>query len=411
VPLLAMAFGIAKGFGFERRLEQQILAAFPDQQEVAVRIIQFAHSFLENTQGGLIAGVGVIVLIWTVIKVVGHIEKSFNDIWGVRKGRSWGRKFTDYLSMMLIAPVLFVTAGSATVLATVRMESLTREFAALGALSPLIFAALKLLPYGVICALFTFLYVMMPNTRVESRSALFGGVTAGAVFQVVQWAYIELQLGVSSYGAIYGSFAALPLFLVWLQTSWMIVLFGAEMSFSRQNRKLFEFGPDCTGASREFRRLAALRVAQFCARRFESRERPPFEDEIAEALDLPLCLVRDTLLDLAASGILVAVGAEEAKATAYQPAQATGNLTVLNVVRQLERNGTGPLPRAQDPEWERLSTCLEGFDRVLQDSEYNVPLNAPGEAGTMKATEEKAACPKPARRPLGPGGPRSPTRT
>ncbi len=214
VPILAMAFGVSKGFGMDKLLEERILERFQEQQEVASRLIAFATSFLENTKGGIIAGVGVALLFWTIVKVLGNIEQSFNDIWGVKQGRTLARKFTDYLSLMLIAPLLFIMSGSVTVLITSEVTAIMEKISILGAVGPLIFTLLKLLPYMMIWLLFTVLYMMMPNTRVKFRSALFGGVIAGTIYQLVQWVYINFQIGVSSYGAIYGSFAALPLLLV-----------------------------------------------------------------------------------------------------------------------------------------------------------------------------------------------------
>lgn len=128
VPVLAMAFGVAKGFGFEAMLERQLLEAFADQQETALKVIVFSRTLLEKTQGGIIAGIGVVVLFWSVIKVLRHIEKSFNDIWGVKEGRPLQRQVSDYLSIMLVAPVLLVLAGSATVIVASRMESFLRGF-------------------------------------------------------------------------------------------------------------------------------------------------------------------------------------------------------------------------------------------------------------------------------------------
>ena len=374
VPILAMAFGIAKGFGFEQRLEKQILQSFPDQQEVALRIIEFARSFLEKTQGGLIAGVGVALLFWTVIKVLGNIEKSFNDIWGIKTGRSLGRKFSDYLSLMLIAPLLFVMSSSMTVLVTSHVTAITQEIALLGAFSSIIFTLLKLLPYVVIWVLFTFLYVLMPNTKVRFRSALVGGILAGTVYQLVQWAYIKFQIGVSSYGAIYGSFAALPLFLIWMQISWFIVLFGAEISFAEQNVETYEFEPDCLSVSHAFKRLVALRITHLCVRNFQSNLKPWGAEEIANSLELPIRLIREILFELTASGILSEVRLDDEDAFGYQPGQAVENLTLKEVMEQLDRRGTDSIPLDNASEWDDLAQRLETFGKILQESDANVPL-------------------------------------
>ncbi|MEW6444357.1 MAG: YihY/virulence factor BrkB family protein [bacterium] len=373
VPILAMAFGVAKGFGFERRLEKQILEAFPDHRETAIQIVRFANSLLEQTQGGLIAGIGVVVLFWTVIKVLGNIETSFNDIWGVKKGRSFERQFSDYLSIMLVAPILLVVASSVTVFAISQVEAVSR-ISFLGTAGSLVLSLLKLLPYCVIWCLFTFLYVMIPNTKVKIRSGLLGGIIAGTVFQVVQWVYIQFQIGVSSYGAIYGSFAALPLFLVWLQTSWLIVLFGAEISFAEQNVETYEFELDCGAVSRAFKRLVALRVAHLCVRNFECGLRAPGAEEIAESLGLPIRLIRDAVFELTESGILTEAGRGSEKAVGYQPARSISTLTLKSVIQRLESRGTDTIPIDDAPEWGKLAEHLERFEKDLEESPANIAL-------------------------------------
>lgn len=263
VPVFALAFGIAKGFGLEKILEKQILEKIPAQNEVVTNIINFSHALLENTKGGVVAGAGVILLFWTVIKVLGNIERSFNEIWGIKRMRSISRRFADYLSVMLICPILLIVASSVTIFVAAQAGILTKKIALLGVLAPLISFLLGFLPYTVIWVLFTFVYIFIPNTKVKFSAAVLAGIVAGTIYQVVQWVYVEFQIGVAKYNAIYGSFAALPLFLVWLQLSWRIVLFGAEISFAYQNVDTYEFEPDCLNASRAFRNLLALRIVNF----------------------------------------------------------------------------------------------------------------------------------------------------
>ena len=240
VPVAAMFFGVAKGFGFERRLQEELFNRFPGQEEVLNQVISFSNSLLEQTRGGLIAGIGMLVLFWSVLKVLGHIEMALNDIWGLKESRSWGRKFSDYLSSMLIRPNLVLMSGSATVFITTQVTQITQKVELLGVISPLISFLLKFSPYVLIWALFTILYIIMPNTKVNFKAGLLGGVVAGTFYQIAQGAYISFQIGAAKYNAIYGSFAALPLFLMWLQISWWIVLFGAELSFANQNVDTYE---------------------------------------------------------------------------------------------------------------------------------------------------------------------------
>jgi membrane protein len=245
VPILAMAFGIAKGFGFDHILEERVRQQFHGHEEVVAQAITFARNMLDNTKGGLIAGIGVVFLFWAVIKVLGNMERSFNEIWGIKKHRSWTRKFSDYLSFMLIAPVLFIMAGSMTVAVSSQVKNILLTHSYLAYIAEPILLLLKILPFGLLWGLFAFVYFFLPNGKVNVRSALLGGILAGTIYQIVQWAYITFQVGINRYNAIYGSFAALPLFLIWLQLSWLILLYGAEVSFAHQNVATYEFEQDC----------------------------------------------------------------------------------------------------------------------------------------------------------------------
>ncbi|HSO17898.1 MAG TPA: YihY/virulence factor BrkB family protein, partial [Desulfosarcina sp.] len=190
VPVAAMAFGIAKGFGFEKRLQQELLEQFAAQQEVVLQIIGFARNMLDNTRGGMIAGIGVIVLFWAVIKVLSHIENAFNHIWRVRS-RPFVRKLSDYLTIMLICPLLVIMSGSVTVFITSQVNAISGRFELLQMVGPVIFLGLKLLPYALIWILFTLTYIIMPNRSVRFDAALLAGVVAGTAYQVIQAAYIH----------------------------------------------------------------------------------------------------------------------------------------------------------------------------------------------------------------------------
>lgn len=215
VPLVGVAFGIAKGFGLEKLIHNQILEMAQKanwQAEITSQLLSFSQSILEQAKGGVIAGVGVIMLFYTVISIFGKIEDSLNAIWEVRRPRTLIRKFSDYLTMMVLAPILFIISSSVTVLVASQVKGIVQKIVLLGAFSSVIFFLLSLLPYFSIWILLVILYLVMPNTRVPLRSAIVGGIVAGTIFQAVQWIYIKFQIGVASYGAIYGSFAALPLF-------------------------------------------------------------------------------------------------------------------------------------------------------------------------------------------------------
>ena len=371
VPVIAILFGIAKGFGFQEVLEKELLQNFSAHEAVLVQVMEFAKSLLETTQGGLIAGIGLLVLFWTVIKVLGSIERSFNNVWGVKSPRPWSRKFTDYISVLLIAPILFILASSIMVFITSQVTFITEKFALLGFFSSVIFFLLKLLPYCIVWILFTFIYIFMPNTKVRFTSGLVAGIVAGSIYQLVQWGYIAFQVGVAKYNAIYGSFAALPLFLVWLQLSWLVVLFGAEISFSHQNVDTYEFEPDCLHVSVSFKKLLSLRIVHLLVKNFSAGKSPLAAAAIAHTLEVPIRLVRQMLFELVESGILAEVATREYEETAYQPGRDSDSLTIQYVIDALEKRGVDTIPVPQTQELKVLLESLQMFNDSIVSSPAN----------------------------------------
>ncbi len=366
VPVLAMAFGLAKGFGLDKLLHEKLIENMQGQQEVLNKIIAFSENLLQNTRGGLIAGVGLLLLFWSVIQVLGNIEASFNEIWGIKKQRSLGRKFTDYLALVLIVPFFYLVASSATVFIASQISSLTQKMTILGPVGPVILFSLKFLPYAVFWILLTYLYIFMPNGKINFRSALLGGIVAGTLYQVVQWAYIRFQIGVSNAGAVYGSFAALPLFLIWLQMSWRIVLYGAELAFAHQNEQTFEFEQDCLSASYSTKKLLALRIVQICVDRFSRGLAPLTAEEIASHLEMPVRLARELLFRLTESNLLTVIRGESERDRRYQPARDVGEMTIQFVIDQMEKAGTKDVPVVESRELEKLRASLTAFEHALQ---------------------------------------------
>jgi membrane protein len=374
VPVLAMAFGLAKGFGFEKALERQLFETFQGQEEVVVRVMDFARSLLESTKGGIIAGVGLLLLFWTIVRVLGNIENSFNHIWGIKKPRGFSRKISDYLSAMLVCPVLFIVSSMVTVVIKSQVQLVVQKIALLGAISPVIFFILRLLPYCVIWILFTFVYMFMPNTKIRFGSGIFAGIVAGTLYQVFQLVYLSFQIGVAKYNAIYGSFAALPLFLVWLQLSWMIVLFGAELSFAHQHVETYEFEPDCSAVSYSFKKLLTLRVVHLLVKDFSKGNKPLSAVQIANTLEVPIRLVREILYELARSEIVSEICDNEDTEASYQPGRDIDSLTIKYVIDRLEQQGSDNIPISQSKALERLSGYLEALDEVVEKSPANVRL-------------------------------------
>lgn len=374
VPVVAMAFGIAKGFGLEKMLEAQLLAKLAGQPEVADRLLGFARTMLENTKGGAIAGVGVAVLFWSVVKVLGNIESALNDIWGIPRARALGRKLADYLSVMMICPVLLIISSSVTLLVTTQITTMVEGLAFLGYAGGMIIFLIKLLPYTVIWFLFTFMYVFMPNTKVQMKSAIWGGILAGTIYQLTQFAYIKFQVGVTSYGAIYGSFAALPLFLAWLQLSWLIVLFGAQVSFAHQNVAAYEFAADCASLSHRFKRTVALFITQHCVKAFVQAQSAPTAEEIAQELEIPVRLVRSELFELTDARILAEIRRSDSEVVAYQPGCPLDQLTVTKILAGLDQHGADALPLADSPSLDKLREITRKFDETLETAPANLKI-------------------------------------
>ncbi len=371
VPVAAMAFGIAKGFGFEKFLEKWLFESFPGQDEIISQVIIFANSYLETTQGGMIAGVGLALLFWSVVKVMGHAEESFNVIWCVDQGRSFGRRFNDYLSIMLLGPFLMLLSSSANVYITSQIAIITEKIALLDMFSSIIFSLLKLTPLLLIWIMFSIMYILMPNTRVKLQAGVIAGFIAGVAFHLVQWGYIAFQIGAARYNAIYGTFAALPLFLIWLQLSWIIVLFGAELSFSIQNVHMHGFKEDVKRISPAFGKLLALRICALIVRGFTSSEKPLSAHRIAEILDMPIGLAHHILDRLVESDVLSIVSTREDKEPAFQPARDAALLTIHAVVEALENSGVDQLPVARTDELKTLSDSLEALNASLEKSPDN----------------------------------------
>ncbi len=371
VPIVAVFFGIAKGFGFERRLERELFQRFPGQEDVLNQIINFANSLLQQTQGGLIAGVGLLVLFWAVLKVLGHIERAFNDIWEIKESRSWIRKFSDYLAIMLIAPIFILMSGSITVFIKAQVSQITQKVAYLDVLNPFIYFLFESMPYILIWILFTILYIIMPNTKVSLKAGLLGGVVAGTLYQIAQWAYITFQISAAQINAIYGSLAALPLFLIWLQISWWIVLFGAELSFASQNVDTYEFEPDSHKVSPGFRKLLTLQVVHLLINKFQNGDKPLTDSQISDKLQMPIRLVHRILSELVESGLVSEIKTKTDKEFAYQPARDINQLTIQSVLQALDQQGIEDIPVAQTEGYQALSQALQDFSQSMAESPAN----------------------------------------
>jgi membrane protein len=377
VPVVAVAFAMAKGFGLEKLIEKQILQMAEKanwQPDITNQIISFSHNLLNKAKGGLIAGVGIVLLLWTVISIMGKIEESLNEIWEIKKPRTLIRKFSDYMAMMVLGPVLLIISSSATVLVASQVKVIVSKIALLGFFSKVIFLLLNLLPYASIWVLLTMLYLIMPNSKIPIRSAILGGVVAGTIAQIVQWIYIKFQIGAASYGAIYGSFAALPLFLGMLQMSWMIVLFGAEIANANEHYETFGFHPDYSKMSVSSKKLLMLRIFHLLTKKFSLGEKPLSVSQIAHALEIPVRLVRQFLHELSDVGLVVETAKGIKGEVAFQPGRTIENITVKFALDEYEKYGITKIPDYQSDEAEKISKYLKDISETIEKSPANVRI-------------------------------------
>ena len=233
-PLLAVAFGIATRFGLEKSLESVILDKLKDQPAIANKIIEFTHSTLEHAKGGVIAGTGIIMLVWTFIMLMDCIDTSLNDIWKIKKTGSFSRKLISYLTITFFCTIFFVTSSGISIYALKGIVEATVAKGLYDIINPFINFLFYFVPIALSWLLFTFIYLFAPGTKVTWKSGVIAGIIAGTAYQVVQWTYFHFQIGVFFYGVIYGSFAAFPLFLIWVNFSWIILLAGAEIAYQIQ---------------------------------------------------------------------------------------------------------------------------------------------------------------------------------
>mgnify|MGYP001107978017 CR=1 FL=1 len=366
VPIVAVVFAVVKGFGLADGLIDNLYALFPQNPEIIDYVVGFAEKALARTQGGVVAAVALVMLFWAIIRVFGSIESAFNNIWEVKVERSVTRQYTDYIAVVMIVPVLWVVANA--------VGNYTQQL--LGFDGSWYFDLLsRFASMFIIWVMFTILYIIIPNTKVKFKSALMAGIVAGTLFLLFQWGYIYIQRWMTSYNAIYGSFAALPLFLIWMQTSWEILLFGGELSFAYQNIARFGEERESLLISYDQRRKVLLAVMLIVVRNFRDRGGAMPADDIRTQLDLPTRIVNDVLFQLVQAGQLISVRSGDGeRETAFTPAHDIASMTVYGVLEAVERSGQTTFDLGQTPELARVDRELEMLKDSARQSQENVRL-------------------------------------
>lgn len=390
VPLLAVLFAIARGFGFENIVQSEIFRYFgnvptnielsnsqspqitsdsisilqeglSDNQQnsssptiesfdatvenenvyigdIINEVVGFVNNSLRNAQGGWFAGIGVILLLYTVVLLFTDIENNLNRIWNVPKGRTMQRRVVDYFAMVLIIPVLMIANSGLSIMIT-SSAAMFSKFAAI--LNPLVTQLLNIVPYVLIIFVLTMLYKFMPNVKVKFWNALIGGAVAGIALQLFQLLYMSGQLWISKYNAIYGTFAAIPLLLLWLQLSWYIVLIGAQLSYASQNVRTFAFDKETKNISRRYRDYFTLMILSAIVKRFANHESPLTPEELSLKCKVPLRLTNDIVSNLQDMKIISPTPSlEDEQTMAYQPAMDINQLTVNAVMTRIDTFGS-----------------------------------------------------------------------
>lgn len=359
VPVLALLFAFAKGFGFQNIIQSQLFDYFPAQREALEHALQFVDAYLSQTKSGVFVGIGLVFLFWTLISLLSNIESAFNNIWDV-KGRSFYRKVTDYTSMFIILPILMISSSGLSLFVSASIDNVVY----LNFISPLVRNLLSFAPYVLTSLFFTAMYIFIPNTKVKFTAALISGVICGCAFQIFQFLYISGQIWVSKYNAIYGSFAFLPLLLLWLQLSWLICLFGALLTYSIQNVGKFSFGR-ISEVSRRNKDFVALVVATYIVKRFEKGEKPYTISDLYKEINIYFPLVAGAVELLENSHVIIPVTLEDSRTVAYLPAIDIQTITVKYVLDKIERH-------TNDDEWNEsfildLATRFEEEWRALYE--------------------------------------------
>lgn len=381
VPLLAFAFSVVKGLGgyavLMAKIESWIdtslatpgaeaAAADSDLHAAVKRVLEF----VDHTDASKLGAVGLVVLVVTVVQMLSTIEHSFNDIWGVKKARSWLRKIADYLAMVIVVPVFFATAISLTSMSeTAMVTNFIRDNLHLGGvLEALVgFTSIFAMWIG-----FTFLYLALPNARTRWTSALLGGFVAAVLWHGAQVLHLKFQVGMARYNKLYAGFAAIPILLAWIQVSWLTVLAGAELAFAHQSEPAYQRIARSKPSDHAFKEIVALRSMLRIVSAFVTGEKRLAAADIAIELDVPARPVEEVLHTLLERGLVAATG--DGAEARYVPGRDPGAITVKNVLDAL-KGTSGPVdvpPRGRmDEELDRL---VAGMETELESSTSNRTL-------------------------------------
>lgn len=361
IPILALLFAIARGFGFSNLLEDQFRNGLGGQAQTAETILSFIDSYLSHAKSGIFIGVGLIMLFYTVLLLTHNMERTFNSIWQVKKPRSLYRKMTDYFSMMLLLPLLIMLSSGISIFMSTFLKNMEEFFL----LAPVIKFLVRLTPFVLTWGMFTALYIFMPNTKVKLKFAIVPGILAGSAFQAFQYLYIGSQIWVSRYNAIYGSFAAIPMFLLWTQISWSICLYGAQLCYVAQNLRNFSFSKETENISRRYHDFLCILIMSLICKRFQTEEPPYTAESLSDEHKIPIRLTTTILYELQDLHMIYETPVEgEDEEMAYLPSVDINQMNVAMLLSRLDKEGSEAfkIDRSQYTNtWDALAKARESY--------------------------------------------------
>lgn len=358
IPMMALIYAVARGFGFEELVSQQLTGSFLAEANIAPILLEWVERYLATARDGLFVGIGLVVLIWAVYAFFNMLENSFNSIWNVKKTRSFGRRMTNYVMTLLLVPILVVvTSGISIFLNSTEVLS-----SVLQSVEPLRKFMLRFIPFVATSAVFTWIFIAIPSTKVKFSSAIIPGVLMGFLYQVVQALSMYLVVLFTRMSIVYGAFSAIPLVLIWLNITCWLLLIGSALAFAIQNNDWFAYERDIETMSRRYKDYVMLYLLSVIVRRFEHGDTPQTAQEMALHHQLPIRLVSQLLTRLEDTNIVRRVYVEQEEDETFVPAMDTRLITVEMVIGRISAQGTEEFlqhtPQEMQEFWQRyLQMC------------------------------------------------------
>lgn len=356
-PLLAVLFSILKAFGVHNRMEPALAEALSPLGDKGREITVYLIGFVDKMSAGALGTIGLVTLFLTVLSLMGSIEEAFNRIWRVRSPRTLTRKFSDYLSAILVGPVLVFAA--VTITATLQNTAVVRALASLDTFGQVLLFLLRLVPYLTLWGAFAFVFMFIPNTRVRLRSAVIGGLVAAILWQSIGWAFAKFVASSTQYYAVYSSFAILLLFLLWLHIGWVIVLLGAQVAYAHQHVYFYQSDRQLLAQSPAGREKLALHTLHLVGRNFYYGLDPMSVSDLSTQLRIPAGMVKEFLDLFADHRLVLPVNDGETYVLGRDP-ETIGIKAILDCVRNAGKKSKAPEDRG--PEEDEIDDLLNSVD-------------------------------------------------